>query len=113
MELNGALSNPRVVLEIQRTAELRQNLLGRSTARPVPDAVTARPGAVSDVVVTVLALAGRPMRACEVHRACEELTGGVVRWGTVKNVLSSSAARHGMIRRLSYGTYVHRDGAST
>ena len=73
-----------------------------------------RAGAVTDAVVTVLALAGRPMRASEVHRACEELTGGVVRWGTVKNALSgSSAARRGVICRVSYGTYVHRDGASS
>ena len=75
--------------------------------------VKARQGAVSDAVATVLALAGRPMRAREVHRSCEELLGRPVRWGTVKNaLLSSSAAQRGVIQKVAYGMYVHVDLAN-
>jgi hypothetical protein len=112
VELNGALSNPRLVLEIQRNTELRAKLLTNRVSESDPAHVKIRAGGVSEAVVTVLTVAGKPLRAREVHLACEQLLGEPVRWGTVKNaLLSSSAARRFVIQRVSYGTYVHRDHA--
>ena len=73
-------------------------------------AVKPRTGAVADAVRTVLSLADALIRACEVHRACENLLGGPVRWGTVKNALASSAANQGSrIEKVAYGTHALRD----
>ena len=53
MELNGALSNPQVVLETKRNTELREKLLRRSARKAPPEVVKVRAGAVTDAVVTV------------------------------------------------------------
>ena len=108
MELNGALSNPQLVLEIQRITEVRCDLAESGIGRAVTG-VRPRAGAVADAVRTVLSLADAPMRASDVYRACEELLGQPVRWGTVKSALASAAASRGSnIERVAYGKYTMR-----
>lgn len=69
VELNGALSNPRVVLETQRNTELVRGLQGRSEKPVVPKLVKPRPGATAEAVFEVLSGAQSVMRAKEIQQA--------------------------------------------
>jgi hypothetical protein len=44
---------------------------------------------VLETVTLVLEAAGRPMRASEIHTAANALVGGLIRWSSVKGVLSA------------------------
>jgi hypothetical protein len=44
---------------------------------------------VLETVTLVLALAGRPMRASEIHAAANKLLGVPLRWRSVKGILSA------------------------
>ena len=106
MELNGALSNPRLRLEIQRWAKCQARLLdldpGAATRAAVPD----RPGRVAHEVQRVLAEAGEPLRAKEVHRRCQLSLGEAVSWSTVRQALMEAhRSRRSPVARVAYGTY--------
>lgn len=113
MELNGALSNPRLVLEIQRNTELRQNLLGQTAARRVPGVMKARAGRVYRAVETVLSESDEPLRAKEIHRRCEIVLDEPASWSTVKQCLfEHSRGASPRVLRIGYGLYVSARGAS-
>ena len=106
MELNGALSNPRVVLEIQRNTDLRENLLGRMLARRTPGVVKARAGRVYRAVETVLSESDEPLRAKEIHRRCEIVLDEPASWSTVKQCLfERSRGASPKVLRVGYGLY--------
>lgn len=106
MELSGALSNPRAVLEIQRNSELRENLLGRMLARRAPGVVRARAGRVYRAVETVLSESDEPLRAREIHRRCEIVLDEPASWSTVKQCLFEySRGTSPKVLRVGYGLY--------
>ena len=111
MELNGALSNPRLALEIQRNAELRETLMGKTFARHDPRVVKARAGRVYRAVETVIADAGEPLRVKEIHRRCEVILDESVSWSTVKQFLfEHSRGASPQVTRVGYGLYVSGRG---
>jgi hypothetical protein len=72
------------------------------TARPQP----SRIGAVIDTVTAVLELAEKPMRACDIHAATEELLGRPIKWTSVKATLAGHArGPRPRFQRTSYGRY--------
>ena len=108
MELNGALSNPRVAVELPRLSALRDELLRKALVnprepRPVP--AKARPS-VLETVTLVLERAGEPMRAREIHEAACDLAGEPLLWESVKAALSADVAgEHPRFRRVRRGVY--------
>jgi hypothetical protein len=54
-----------------------------------------RQGALLDAVITVLELAGCPLRVREVHAAVEEFYGEKVPFSSVNEALSTQARRDG------------------
>ncbi|HZQ64080.1 MAG TPA: hypothetical protein VFA66_02480 [Gaiellaceae bacterium] len=54
----------------------------------------------------MLEAADRPMRACEVHAAANELSGIPLRWHSVKEALSAyTIGGDRRFRRVGYGIY--------
>jgi hypothetical protein len=108
MELNGARSNPRAGVELSRLGALHEELLRRALANPReprPAPAKARPS-VLEAVTLVLELAGKPMRACEIHVAACELVGAPLLWTSVKATLSADVAgEHPRFRRVRHGVY--------
>jgi hypothetical protein len=108
MDLSGALSNPFVTDKslLIRLVELRRMLLQRAAERPLePRPAPPRAAHVLKRVTLVLELAGRPMRACEIHAAGTELLGTPLQWRSVNGILSAytiggdrrfSRVRHGV-----------------
>jgi HB1, ASXL, restriction endonuclease HTH domain len=107
MELDGALSNSRLQLELSRLAAVRTAL--RNSALPAPKTPSAqrrRVGVVIDAITTVLEHADRPMRAREVHAAAEDLLREAVPWSTVKAALAEHArGPRPRFERVSHGRY--------
>jgi hypothetical protein len=61
---------------------------------------------VLETVTLVLKLAGRPMRACEIHATATELVGAPLRWRSVKGILSAYTIGGGKrFRRVRHGVY--------
>jgi hypothetical protein len=61
---------------------------------------------VLETVTLVLELAGRPMRACEIHWAATELLGTPLRWRSVKGILSAyTIGGDKRFRRARHGVY--------
>jgi len=57
----------------------------------------------------VLAAAGKPLRAREIHSADQELAGTALSWNTVKDCLHKNARRlDSPIERVGHGRYQHR-----
>ena len=57
-------------------------------------------------VSQVLQDADRPMRACEIHLAAEQLAGTKLRWTSVKAALAAGTTGPlPRFRRVSYGVY--------
>jgi hypothetical protein len=67
---------------------------------------------VLETVTLVLELAGRPLRACEIHAAARELLGVPLRWRSVKGILSAyTIGGDRRFRRVGHGVYeLARDG---
>ena len=60
-------------------------------------------------MIQVLAMAERPLRACEIHAAAQELAGIPLSWNTVKDCLHKNAGRpDSPLERVSHGRYRHR-----
>ena len=94
MELNGAFSNPFVTDKglLIRLNSLHRTLLQKAAANPrEPRPAPAKPSPVLETVTRVLELAGRPMRAREIHAAASELLGTPLHSYSVKGILSAYA----------------------
>jgi hypothetical protein len=106
MELNGALSNPQVLLELESLTERKARLENRrSRARP-RSLVAPRTSSVASIVYKVISEAATPMRAKEIHRACEVELGRPVSWSSVKTCLSDhSRGTRPRFERVGYGLY--------
>jgi hypothetical protein len=107
MELNGARSNPRLAVELSRLHALHEDLLLRAEADPrQPRPAPAKVSPVQESVTLVLELAGKPMRAREIHTAACELIGEPLLWKSVKAALSAGAKGDlPRFRRQSHGVY--------
>ena len=110
MELNGALSNPRLQVELSSLNALR----GKLKRAPLPPAAVraplcARQGAVLQAVADVLRLAQKPMRARDVWRAVETAFGASLPKSSVYEALSTHAREGDLrFRRVAYGVYEYR-----
>jgi len=94
MELNGALSNPRALLELPRLNNLIADLRRRALASPrAPREASLGPPPVLATVTIVLELAGVPLRVGEIHARSEQLLGRPVHRSSVKATLAEHAAR--------------------
>ena len=59
-----------------------------------------------ETVTMVLELAGKPMRACEIHAAAEQLSGEPLRWTSVKGTLAAyTGSREARFERVRRGYY--------
>jgi hypothetical protein len=107
MELNGALSNPRVGVEFRKLGTLREELLCRASANPrEPRPVPAKVSPVLETVTLVLEPAGEPMRAREIHAAAEQLAGKPLLWKSVKAALAVNAeGEEARFERVRHGYY--------
>lgn len=107
MELNGALSNPRLLLELSRLCLLHALLLGESTARPLkPRPILRGRRPVLDAVTRVLEMADRPMRAREIQIAAQELASEILLRTSVKAALAAGASGcTPRFQRVRYGVY--------
>jgi hypothetical protein len=107
MELNGALSNPRVAVELRALIPLRERLLEltsdnpRRFRRPVP----SRALPISDTITAVLRLAEEPMKIPEI-RAAVEVLGEPLSTKRIKEALSAGTfGRSPRFRRIRRGVY--------
>lgn len=109
MQLNGALSNPQLLLEssLERLTRVRKRLLSRPLVASVGvRRLPPRVGRVSLTVSEVLRRADAPMRAKDVHRACEIALGEAIPLSTVYACLSAhSRSRRPRFVRVAIGLY--------
>ncbi len=105
MEPNGALSNPQVPLELESLTERKAELL-RRRGRTLPcSRLAPRTSSVASVVYKVIFEATAPMRAKDIHRACEDELGRSVSWSTVKACLSDhSRGARPRFERVAHGS---------
>ena len=107
MELNGARSNPRLGVKLERLGALHDELLRKALVnhrepRPTPPRVSP----VLETVTLVLERAGKPLRAREIHAAAEQLAGEPLLRKSVKAALSADvASEHSRFRRVRHGVY--------
>jgi hypothetical protein len=104
---NGALSNPQITVELSRLSAIHGRLLLTVTANPRHSRSSpARPSPVVETITCVLELAGRPMRAREIHAAAEQLFGQPLRWTSLKGALAEHASSpERRFRRVRRGVY--------
>ncbi len=107
MEDNGARSNPQARVELARLGELHGRLLRKAAVNPTqPRPVPLRASPVLETVARVLERSGRPMQACEIHAAAEQLIGESLRWTSVKAALANGVTGgRPRFRRVRYGVY--------
>ena len=109
MELNGAFSNPRVLLEIPKLAALSHKLLEKARLRR-KSAVDRRrmPRTyvpIARTITQVLTLANEPMSVSDIHAAGEQMLNRKVPYGSVKDWLSDKN-KTGRVTRTKHGSYV-------
>ena len=107
MDHNGARSNPRLQVELDRLCELHGQLLRKATLNPrQPRPAPHRVSPVLEAVTLVLARADGPMRAREIHAAAHELAGETLLWTSVKAALAAGASGDApRFRRVRHGVY--------
>jgi hypothetical protein len=107
LELNGARSNPRAGVELSRLGALHDELLCKAQANPrEPRSAPAKVSPVLETVTLVLARAGEPMRAREIHAKACELVGEPMLWKSVKATLSAGVMGEcPRFRRVRHGIY--------
>ena len=107
MELNGARSNPQADVELARLGTLHDELLRKAASDPCePRPVPVKVSPVLETVTLVLELAGKPMRAREIHAAACELVGKPLLWKSVKAAPSAGVTgEHPCFRRVRRGVY--------
>ena len=112
MELNGALSNPRLGVELPRLTAVKEGLVRKAAANPrKPRSAPKRPAPVLEAITRVLRCEDRPMRTREIYVAAERLLGERLLWKSVKGTLSNYS--HGptpRFARLSRGLYQLTNG---
>jgi hypothetical protein len=117
MELNGALSNPLVVLELWALSELKLKVLSRKrAARGFSTCTLPRTRVPLLATITqVLELANyQPMRVKDIHAACEELLGRPISYRSLKAGLSDgSRGGKAQFVRWDWGKYRLRISPST
>ena len=86
---------------------LHDELLRKALANPrEPRPVPAKVSPVLETVTLVLELAGKPMRAREIHAAACELVGEPLLWKPVKAALAANVTEeHPRFRRVHHGVY--------
>ncbi len=108
MELSGAFSNPQVRLETPRLAALKDKLHTRASPQPEPfpnkRSLPRTTVPVAKTIIHVLEQAGDPMSVQRIHRACEQLIGRPVVYGTVRDWLSDNAKTN-KVTRVKHGIY--------
>ena len=107
MELNGALSNPRAVLELSRLNTVYAGLIANSmtaprSPRPLPPSSPPLLAAVAHV----LGVTHGPLPVGEIHRAAEEFAGQPLLRNSVKAALAAgTAGQRPRFRRIRHGVY--------
>lgn len=111
MELNGALSNPQVPLELGTLLEQKTELLLRRKHALHRPRIAPRTASVASTVYKIVSEAPTPMRAKDIHRACENELGRPVSWSTVKTCLSDhSRGVRPRFERVGHGLYARPVG---
>ena len=110
MELNGALSNPRLQVELPPLASLHAQVGLRGWPTKMPRrALGFRQGTVPEAVTEVLRIANGPMRARDVRAAVEAALGTPIPASSVNEALSTHAREADLrFRRVAYGVYEYR-----
>ena len=108
MGLLEAYSNSEIQGRLQRLSE-KLDRLAASGAAPRPTARVdrrLRGGLVPKAIMRVLAEAGEPMRACDIHAEVEQLLGCSVSVSSVKNWLAKQVqGGQPQVVRLGWGRY--------
>ena len=104
MELNGALSNPRLQVELKGLQSCT-GFLGSEPA--LPTEVKHRCTPIISTVLQVLQLGdGQPMKLRDIHSLSTSLLGEDVSYRSLKNGLSDHQRRkHPLIVRAGWGLY--------
>jgi hypothetical protein len=106
MELNGALSNPQVPLELGALLEQKAELLLRRRRALYHSRIAPRRASVASIVYKVISETANPMRTKDIHRACEDELGRPVSWSAVKTCLCDhSRGARPRFRRVGHGLY--------
>ena len=107
MELNGARSNPRLQVQLSRLSAIHERLLATAAAGPLePRPAPPRPSPVLETITLVLARAGQPMRAGQIHAATKQLAGEPLLWTSVKAALAAGASgQRPRFQRVGHGIY--------
>ena len=105
-ELSGALSNPRLQVELQRLTVFRP-AFRHSERILLATKVKPRCAPIISTVAQVLQLGdGQPMRLKDIHLACIRLLGVDVSYRALKNGLSDhQRSRYPLIVRVERGLY--------
>ena len=107
MELNGALSNPRLQLELPWLNTVYARFLAKSMAAPrTPRPLPPSSPPVLVAVSHVLEVANGPLHVGEIHSAAEEFAGQPLLRTSVKAALAAGAAcQRPAFRRVRHGVY--------
>jgi hypothetical protein len=105
MELSGALSNPRLKVELKGLSDCTSRYAGRPL-RSVPG-VKRRATPIISTVLQVLKLGdGEPMKLKDIHSACSSLLDTDVSYRALKNGLSDhQRSKHPLVVRAERGLY--------
>ena len=114
LELNGALSNPRVAVDLVRLGALHDELLAKALVNPrEPRSTPAKVSPVLETVTLVLDSAEEPMRGREIHATAEKLVSEPLCWTSVKAALvTEKAGKSPRFRRVRRGVYQTAENAS-
>ncbi len=109
MELNGALSNPRLHVELPPISALAGRTAKEAPRSSLKRQLSPRQGVVLATITSVLRSSQKAMRAREVWTAVEAVLNRAVPKSSVYEALSTHA-REGDRRfhRVSYGVYEYR-----
>jgi hypothetical protein len=105
MELSGALSNPRLKIELKGLSGWTSLCAGKPAMSATR--VKARATPIISTVLQVLNLGdGQPMKLKDIHCACASLLGVDVSYRALKNGLSDhQRSKHPLIVRAERGLY--------
>jgi len=102
-----ARSNPQLRVELARLSLIHEQLLASAAARPrAPRPAPPRPSPVLETITLVLARAGQPIRACQIHAAAKQLAGEPLLWTSVKAALAAgTSGQRPRFQRVGHGVY--------
>ncbi len=104
MELNGALSNPRAVLELWKLSALFVSVLTRDPRKRDPAQVDPRCGEITDTVEKMLTETGAALHVSEIKHAVERRLAREISLATIEDLLHKHA-RTGRILKVRRGIY--------